>query len=408
MFWFNIHNVNTSGNMKHEYFEYESLSPDIVKKEPLDEIITKKEPLDEFTTKTEPLGETTIKKEPLDEKITKKEPDDILEGLKELRIDIEFQKILSGVDLINTLLENACQDEKFRITDEKKYLSMLDEMEENINMTRKKLKEMHERRLKSIANLESLVNTLSNLKNFATNDQQKSYLTGIQYTYQNTVNYNCETKENIIKDNWKPMSYKPDTIRKFWFQLKADKKFLFKLSEDTKTTNLGIKSYDEAMDKIVNYIETSATNDFGKCICKSEDRDKLEMIWFRYKLCSEGAAYIKKYCGVHIGKVVLSEPHWINCDSCSKLDKKRKGQSKKVIDKEMKEASQDVMNSKISNQGKRKDTGINHVSITQRKRLKYERNQDNYYYENVPYPYYTSLYPYYTSWYGRLPYPYFR
>ena len=90
--------------MKTEYFKYESLPP----------ANTKKEPVDKITLKEEPVS-------------INEEPD----------IELEFQKLLSGIDLINTLLQDAFKDETLKIKNENKYLTVLDNMEEKMIKTKK-------------------------------------------------------------------------------------------------------------------------------------------------------------------------------------------------------------------------------------------------------------------------------
>jgi len=348
--------------MKSEYFEEELPTPFNIKKEPSDNIKLKEEPV------------THIK--------------DLYEEYPD--IELEFQKITSGIDFLNTLLQGKFKDETFKVKDENKYLTMLENMEEKIMNTKKLLTEMYEMRLKNILKLESITEKISDLRMSLTNIEHQNILTEIQNFYQNVLNYNCETQENIIRDNWKPRNFrKPETIRKFWSKIK----------KEAKITEIDLKSYDDTMENIVDYIEVSISDDIEKCICKSEDED---MIWLRHKLCSAGAATIDKYCEIHIGTVILSEPHWKNCGVCLEVFEKKKERSHNLIWTK-KDAIEDVLE---RSQMKRKFSIINHIKKTQRKKLRYERNYNTDYFENVANT--SLLHPTNNaSWYGEFPYPFF-
>merc|ERR1712126_772691 len=256
--------------------------------------------------------------------------------------DSEVQKVLSGLDLINCFIKNSNKGLEYSEykTKYEQYLSSLKKIECKLNKIKTDLKysgnlEHLSRKVQSdvdkLTELETLmfpnckeVSQIKSAHNFDRFD--KEFLSKVKKFYQNVINYNLETKENVIQTNWSGIDQLPHPvkIRKVWVNLR--KKIRTSLE-------INIERYDEVMEVILKEFEGVT----GECICKSED-EEAQISVFRNKVCDEGAKFIKKYCGFyyHIGTVILSQtdPHWKKCKKCSSLlEMAKQKQKRKEIEK---------------------------------------------------------------------------
>jgi len=272
-----------------------------------------------------------IKQELVDEMLLTEKED------VKIDFDSEVQKVLSGLDLINCFIKNSNKGLEYSEykTKYEQYLSSLKKIECKLNKIKTDLKysgnlEHLSRKVQSdvdkLTELETLmfpnckeVSQIKSAHNFDRFD--KEFLSKVKKFYQNVINYNLETKENVIQTNWSGIDQLPHPvkIRKVWVNLR--KKIRTSLE-------INIERYDEVMEVILKEFEGVT----GECICKSED-EEAQISVFRNKVCDEGAKFIKKYCGFyyHIGTVILSQtdPHWKKCKNCSRLFEMAKQKQKR-------------------------------------------------------------------------------
>ena len=146
-----------------------------------------------------------IKKELVDEILLKENED------MKINFESEIQKVLSGLNLINSfILKNSLmnlkeEDAGFRSKTENQF-DLLDKLEGKLLETRKCLKYWFKnasRHKKVIGKISELMNTLQTSSNNLKADYDM--VKCIKRCYKNIINYNFETKENIIKSGLKKL-----------------------------------------------------------------------------------------------------------------------------------------------------------------------------------------------------------
>ena len=341
---------NQSVKTEGEYFEHEpSLLFKDIKRELQEEILLKeKEEVRIDLEHESSLSFKDIKKE-LQEEILLKEED-----LKKIDFDAEVQKILSGIDLINCFIQNFLLGLQDTETDQ--FLSSLKKIEHNI----KKISNFEEISMScerinvdKIKELEHIIFPPEMKVDYHALAKSNSEFDGLDIALlrqvtkfcQNFINYKCESKLKFMKNNWsKSQKLSPEIIEERWGKLMVKIKTKLEIK---------IESYDYVMKNIIRTLKIAMLEE---CVCHFEDP---EMVWHRHDLCDDGVKFIKEYCGLHVGKVVLSEAHCKKCTKCSDTLEKNCKKRDKILAKDKRR-----MDRKIELKKKKISTTLNNDKET--------------------------------------------